>query len=62
MDWWTEDGYDTAKEVDPAEEEDAGALSGDEEGEESEGSEEDAEVSAPQRRRSSGLGRAPRRG
>ena len=60
--WWTEDGYDTAKEEDPAEEEDPGALGEDGEDEESESSEEGAEVSAPQRRRFSGLGRAPRRG
>ena len=60
--WWTEDGYDTAEEDDPAEEEDPGALGEDGEGGESESSEEDAEISAPQRRRFSGLGRAPRRG
>ena len=54
--WWSEDGYDTAKE------EDSGALGEDGESEESESSEEDAEVSAPQRRRFSELGRAPRRG
>ena len=53
---WSEGGYDTA------EEKGSGALGEDGESEESESSEEDAEVSAPQRRRFSGLGRAPRRG